>query len=115
MLEDMPKLARLLKDSDGQKKYKQALTLLGEIGFDAIMREIADASIGEPPAPNEGALICRALTEEQRTGFHKARRAVSRFLEIQNVAENIPNAPDYGSDEALRRFGYDPSKIKEQD
>lgn len=115
MLEDMPTLARLLSDAALQAKYKNALELLTEIGFDAIMREIADTTIGEPAAANEGALICRALTEEQRTGFNKARRAIRNFLVLQTIEESVPTTPDYGSDDALRRYGYDPSTIREQD
>lgn len=115
LLEDKPMLARLQSDAGLQKSYKQALDLLDAINFDAIMREVADASIGEPPAGNEGALLCRALTEEQRTGFHKARRAMRNFLVLQTMQDNIPNTPDYGSSDALRRLGYDPDKIQDQD
>lgn len=109
----MPMLARLLSDAAMQKQYREALGLLDAIGFDAIMREVADASIGDPPAANEGAVLCRALTEEQRTGFHKARRAMRKFLDLQSIESNIPNTPDYGSNDALRKMGYDPSTIKE--
>lgn len=115
ILEDMPTLARLTADAGLQKKYKDALVLLDEIGFDAIMRELCDVNLGEPLAAQEGAVIARAFTEEQRTGFNKARRIVRRFLDFDSVMEDAPNAPDYGADEVLRRFGYDPSTVADKE
>lgn len=113
---DMPALSRLLADAEMREQYVQAVTLLEAIGFDAIMREIADHVLDSEPASfNEGAVLVRALANEQRTGFHKCRRVVKKFLDLQSISEAAPAPPDYGADDVLRRAGYDPDKTPDTD